>query len=246
MKEVVTTELAIFMAGALAAAYITAVAGFAFGLVAAAIWLHALTPIQATALIVAYALIVQGYAVWKLRRAVNLRRLAPFVLGSAAGIPVGILILKVAAAADLRVAVGVLLVLFTLYNFTGAKLPHVGRGGTGFDAVAGVINGILGGATGLAGIALVIWCGLRGWTRDEQRAVFQPAAVASFVMTIPWLAGAGVLTTEVGRLFLLGLPVLIAGTWLGWKSYGRLDEALFRKVVLGLLLVSGVVLVTTS
>ena len=38
------------------------------------------------------------------------------------------------------------------------------------------------------------------------------------------------------------LPVLLAGTWLGLKLYGRLNEAQFRKVVLILLLASGVVL----
>jgi hypothetical protein len=37
--------------------------------------------------------------------------------------------------------------------------------------------------------------------------------------------------------------VLLAGTWLGLKLYGRLDEATFRKVVLVLLLVSGATLV---
>jgi uncharacterized membrane protein YfcA len=36
--------------------------------------------------------------------------------------------------------------------------------------------------------------------------------------------------------------VLLAGTWLGMKLYGRLDEATFRKVVLILLLASGVAL----
>jgi uncharacterized protein len=35
---------------------------------------------------------------------------------------------------------------------------------------------------------------------------------------------------------------LLAGTWLGLKLYGRLDEASFRKVVLLLLLLSGVAL----
>jgi hypothetical protein len=37
-----------------------------------------------------------------------------------------------------------------------------------------------------------------------------------------------------------GLPV--AGTWAGLKLYDKLDEAQFRKVVLVLLLVSGVAL----
>jgi len=47
------------------------VLGFAFGLVAAAIWLYALTPVQTTTLIVAYGLLVQGYAVWKLRHGIG-------------------------------------------------------------------------------------------------------------------------------------------------------------------------------
>ena len=106
-----------------------------------------------------------------------------------------------------------------------------------------MVNGVLGGATGLAGIVLVIWCAVRGWSRDEQRAVFQPAAVATFLMAIPWFGGAGVLTTDVARLFVIGLPALIAGTWLGWKSYGQLDEAIFRKVVFGLLVVLGITLI---
>jgi hypothetical protein len=38
-------------------------------------------------------------------------------------------------------------------------------------------------------------------------------------------------------------PALLAGTWLGMKLYGRLDEATFRRVVLILLLVSDAVLV---
>jgi uncharacterized membrane protein YfcA len=41
-------------------------------------------------------------------------------------------------------------------------------------------------------------------------------------------------------LFFLGLPALALGTWAGLKSFGRLDEAGFRRVVLGLLLLSGV------
>jgi uncharacterized membrane protein YfcA len=40
----------------------------------------------------------------------------------------------------------------------------------------------------------------------------------------------------------IGLPVLIAGTWLGLKLFSRLNEAAFRKIVLGLLFVSGAVL----
>ena len=72
--------------------------------------------------------------------------------------------------------------------------------------------------------------------------MFQPVAVAIFLMTGAWLGGAGVIGADTARLFLLGLPVLLIGTWLGLRLYGRLDEAAFRKVVLIVLLVSGIAL----
>jgi uncharacterized membrane protein YfcA len=84
---------------------------------------------------------------------------------------------------------------------------------------------------------------LRGWSKDEQRAVFQPTAVATFLMTAAWLGGSGTITTGIVYLFTLGLPVLAVGTWLGWKFYGKLDEAMFRKAVNILLVLSGSVLV---
>ncbi len=245
MADTVPFDLGIFLVGTFTAAFVTGLAGFAFGMVAAAIWLYALTPVQATALIVAYALLVQGHAVWKLRHNLNVSRLIPFIVGSAVGIPAGIFVLNWASPPDLRLAVGVLLILFSLNNLSQPKLPEAKQAGFALDTTVGVLNGFLGGSTGLGGILPAIWCGLRGWPKDEQRAVFQPTAVATFLMTIVWLGGAGVLTADIAGVFAIGLPALIAGTWLGWKLYGRLDEASFRKVVFYLLLVSGVALVTT-
>lgn len=245
MPDMAPFELVIFLAGTFTAAFVTALAGFAFGMVAAAIWLHALTPIQTTTLIVAYALLVQGYAVWKLRRSLNPGRLAPFIAGSAVGIPAGIMILQWTPAAGLRSAVGLLIVLFSLYNLARPRLPEFRQAGRLLDTIVGALNGILGAATGLGGILPAIWCGMRGWSKDEQRAVFQPTAVATFLMTVIWLGGVGAVTADIGGLFGLGLPALLVGTWLGWKLYGRLDEAAFRKVVLGLLLISGIALAST-
>src|SRR5262249_40786793 len=119
-------------------------------------------------------------------------------------------------------------------------------GGAAADAGVGFLNGILGGLTGLAGILVTIWCGLRGWPKDEQRAVFQPIGVAIFAMSGLWLGAHGTISTDSLWLFLAGLPVLLAGTWLGLKLYRHLDEAGFRKLVLALLLISGIALVVPA
>jgi hypothetical protein len=115
-------------------------------------------------------------------------------------------------------------------------------GGRAADGAVGLLSGVLGGATGLAGILTILWCNLRGWTKNEQRTVFQPTTAAIFAIALIWLAGSGVLDGKTWRLFLIGLPVLLAGHWLGLKLYDGIDEARFRRIVLGLLLISGIAL----
>src|SRR5215468_5144515 len=78
---------AIYLTATFAAALVTGVAGFAFGLVAAGVWLHILTPMQTATLIIAFGLVVQAISVWKLRHAVRWSRLWPFLLGAAFGVP---------------------------------------------------------------------------------------------------------------------------------------------------------------
>ena len=102
MNGLAVADLILFLAGAFAAAFVTSLAGFAFAIVAAAAWVHFLPPTQATALIIAYGLIVQGVSVWKLRRAIVWGRLMPFLIGGAIGVPLGILLLRCASPAALR------------------------------------------------------------------------------------------------------------------------------------------------
>jgi uncharacterized membrane protein YfcA len=234
-----TLDLALFAAGAFAAAFVTGLAGFAFGIVAAAVWLHFLSPAQATALIVAFGLIVQGVSVWKLRRAIKWPRLLPFLIGGVIGVPIGAELLRWTDPANLRMGVGAILVLFSLYSLFRPSLGSMARAGIVADGAVGIVNGVIGGATGLAGIAGVIWSSLRGWPPPEQRAVFQPAGVAVFAMTALWLGGAGMIGRDTLYLFLIGLPALAIGTWAGLKLFGKLDDQAFRRIVLVLLLISG-------
>jgi uncharacterized membrane protein YfcA len=95
----------------------------------------------------------------------------------------------------------------------------------------------------LAGILVTIWCGLRGWPKDVLRAIFQPVAVAIFLMSAMWLGARGTVTADTIKFFAMGLPFLFVGTWLGLRLFGRIDEAVFRKIFLALLFISGAALI---
>lgn len=217
-------------------------AGFALGLVVSGIWLHILTPIETAILIVGYGLFTQGYGIWKLRHALNWKAAAPFILGSAAGVPVGAFLVAHANPAYVRTGIGVLLIVYSVYSLARPAFK-IARSAPPLDVAIGVMNGVLGGLTGLAGIVVVVWCQLRGLAKDAQRTIFQPVLFASLAMSAVWLAVAGAVTLETAKLYALGLPVLLAGTWSGIALYGKLDDAAFRKIILVLLLLSGAALI---
>jgi uncharacterized protein len=244
--DAATADLVIFLLATFAAALVAGLAGFAFGLVAAAVWLHILTPLQTASLIIAFGLIVQGVAVWKLRRALSWHRLWPFLIGGMLGVPVGIALLGWANPDYMRATVGAVLILYSIYALARPTTKPITAGGAPADTGVGLLNGILGGATGLAGIIVTIWCGLRGWPKDVQRTVFQPVGVAIFALSAVALGVSGAVNAETVRLFVIGLPTLLAGTWLGLKLYGHVNDAGFRKIVLAVLLVSGLGLIVSA
>jgi hypothetical protein len=88
MGELYAVDLILFVFATFAAAFVAGLAGFAFAIVAAAVWLHFLPPALCTALIAAFGLIVQGWSVWKLRQSIKPARLAPFLIGGVIGVPI--------------------------------------------------------------------------------------------------------------------------------------------------------------
>jgi uncharacterized protein len=237
--------LGLFLFAAFVGGFASGLAGFAMGFIVSGIWLHVITPIQTTALIAGYGLWTQGYGVWKLRQTLNWRTIAPFIIGGTIGVPLGAVLLTYLDPGYVRFGVGVLLVVYSVYGLAKpAFAPR--RVGATTDGGIGFLNGVLGGLTGLPGFIITVWCQMRGWNKDQQRAVFQPVILAGMAAIAISLAAAGAITTETLKLYVLGLPALLAGLWLGFKLYGRLDDVAFRKLVLLLLLLAGLALIAAQ
>src|SRR5215471_302675 len=188
--------LAVYLLSTLIGGITTGLAGFAMGLVVSGVWLHILTPIQTAALIVAYGLIVQAYGIWKLRHALRWRAVMPFIAGGVFGVPIGTALLAYIDPGMLRVGVGVLLVVYSSY-FLLRPAVHAIKATLPAELGVGFFNGILGGMTGLTGPIITMWCQLRGWPKDAQRAIFQPVIFAAFAMSAVTLTVAGAVTFEL-------------------------------------------------
>src|SRR4030081_3704054 len=171
--------LALFCFAAFAGGFVSGFSGFAMGLVVSGVWLHIIMPVQTAALIAGYGLLTQGYGILKLGQALNWHAIWPLVLGTTIGIPIGVILLSYINPVYLRFGVGVLLVLYTIYGLARPAFKPI-KIGIAADVAIGILKGLVGGLTGLGGVLSTLSCQLRGWTKDSQRAVFQPVLFAAF------------------------------------------------------------------
>jgi uncharacterized membrane protein YfcA len=238
-------ELYIVLFGALLAAIVSGSSGFAFGLISSAIWLHVLAPSQVVPLAVICSLLVNLMMVWKLRGQMQFKLLLPFLAGAMIGVPLGVAALHRLDSHLVRQGVGVLLVVYSITMLRKPVMPVLSLGplvGPVADGAVGMLGGFMGGATSLNGVFPTLWCGLRCWSKAEQRGVFQPYILIVHAVTLAWMGGAGELTPALGMNVLLCIPALLIGGWLGLRLFHRVSETGFRKMILILFLLSGLML----
>jgi uncharacterized protein len=220
--------------------------GFAFGLVAMAVWAWSLDPILAGPLVVFGSLVGQLLSLGSIRRGFDLRRVLPFLAGGILGVPLGVALLRHIDPLAFKLAVGVLLVVWCPAMLLARDLPRVVWGGRLADAGAGLAGGVMGGLGGLTGPAPALWATLRGWNRDAQRAVFQAFNLSMHGLTMAAYLATGTISAEAARLCLVVAPAMLVPTLVGARLYRRFSDTAFRKIVLGLLAASGAVLVVTT
>lgn len=234
------------VAGAFLSGFVTGLAGFGVGLTALGFWLHVMEPIVAGPLVAICSVIGQLRSIVHVRREVSISRVAPFVVGGVIGLPMGVYLLSHISGQDLKLALGTFLVAYSIFGLTVKLGPVFARAGWLGDGSIGTGGGILGGIAGLSGPLATIWCGLRGWTKDQQRATYQPYNLIILTLAVAAYASQGFLTREVGVLTLICAPASLIGVQLGLMAYKRVDENGFCKIVLILLLASGISLVVNN
>jgi uncharacterized protein len=236
----------IIVLGAAVAGFVQGLSGFGFGLTAMSLWAWTLEPQLAAALAVFGALTGQIIAAVSVRRGFNLRRLLPFVAGGLAGVPLGIYILPRLDIPMFKGLLGLLLVVMCPLMFFAARLPRVTAGGRAADALAGAAGGMMGGLGGFTGVVPTLWCTLRGFEKDAQRAVIQNFNLAMLTVTFITYLATGIATRQMVPLFTIVAPAMLVPALLGGRLYLGIGEAAFRKVVLGLLTASGIAMLVSA
>ena len=234
------------VAGAFTSGFVVGLAGFGVGLIALGFWLHVMEPIVAGPLVAICSVVGQIRSIAPVRRDISSRRILPFVVGGIIGLPLGVYLLNHVSGQDLKVGLGTFLIAYSILGLAVKLGPVFANAGVLSDGAVGFGGGIFGGIAGLSGPLATVWCGLRGWTKDQQRATYQSYNLIILSLAVVAYASQGLLTREVGVLTLMSIPAFLVGVQLGLMAYKRVDENGFRRLVLVLLLASGTSLVVNN
>jgi uncharacterized membrane protein YfcA len=239
-------DIAIVVAGALAAGFVNGLSGTGYALVALGFWLQAMPPVTAAPLVALCAVGGHVQSLPSIWRGVRWPRLWPFLAAGLVGVPLGTALLEHVRVQPLKLGVGLLLIFYSAWMGFMRHPPIVTGGGRLADSAAGFAGGVLGGMASLSGPVPTIWVQLRGWNRDEQRGINQPFNMAVLATALASAAVAGFLDGAFLVWAAITLPTTLIGARLGLLLYGRIDDVGFRRIVLVLLGISGATLIASS
>jgi len=232
--------------GAAAAGFVQGLSGFAFGLVASAVWAWVVAPQLAGPMVVFGSLLGQILSIGAVGRSFDLRRALPFVAAGLLGVPIGVVLLKNLDQTIFRLVVGVILLVTCTAMLLVRNRGPVKGGGPFADAAVGFLGGVMGGIAGLSGPAPTLWSALRGWKKDVQRAVYQSFNLVIHAATFAVYTASGLINGRSAWMLALVAPAMVIPSLLGTRLSRRISETAVRRIVLALVGLSGLALIVVG
>ena len=224
-------------------AFVSGLAGFAFSAVAGAILLHVLPPLEAVPLMMICSITVQAGNLWALRKSIRWKQSSVLIVGGLLGVPIAVWLLQAADAQIFRESFGLAISCYAVYTLFRPVLSHRLQMNVGRNALIGFSGGFVGGLTAMPGAIPTIWCDIHGVPKTEQRGLVQPFIAAMQIFALVLMLLQNDLSSKVLVEFVASIPALLAGAALGIFAFRRVNEASFRRIILTMLLFSGLLLV---
>jgi len=236
--------VALLAAGAFSGGFINGLAGFGTALFALSFWLQIMPAPQAVAIVIVMSVASGVQGAWVVRQSIAAQpvRLMIFLVPALVGVPIGVQMLSLVSAETLKLVIAGFMILFGGFFSLRRSLPKITRPLRLVDGLVGFIGGVLGGAASLSGALPTMWCAMRPWAKHETRAVLQPFNLVILAVALGLLALRGIYDRSTLVLIALCLPLTLLAAQLGLYVFHRLDDQMFRRVLIGMMFLSGAIL----
>lgn len=227
--------IAVALAVIFLAAIVRGYSGFGFSLLTITALSLVLPPAQVIPAIFLLEVAASLHLLPSIRKDVHWRSLVPLMVGAVVGTPIGVYALANFPQAPMTLALACFVLLATALLWRGFTLRHMPS--TPLTLAAGTATGLANGAFGIGGPPVVLFY----FASPAGNVAGRASLIAYFLFTdlvgLFFLAREGLVTTQSGLLALAFLPALVAGIWLGSRSFKSADPRRFRRIVLAVLAV---------
>jgi len=200
----------------------------------------------AAPLAVLVSIVVAGLIVVQDWRRIEFRSAGGLIITALFGIPLGVLLLARANDQAVKLVLGAIIVVFSLYSLASGHVRRSRHDHAGWLVACGFLSGILGGAYGMNGPPLVVYGALRGWSPQQFRATLQGYFLPVSIVGLMGYAFIGLWDAAITRYFLWSLPGVAVATMLGGAINQRMASHAFSRIVHGALLIIGAVLLAQA
>jgi uncharacterized membrane protein YfcA len=223
------------------AIFTQSIAGFGLALIAMPLLVEGVGIELAAPLIALVGATAELIILLRYRSALNWRAVGPLSAASLLGIPLGVYSLRYLDAHIVPIILGVIILGYALYALFAPRLPEIRREGWAYGF--GFVAGLLSGAYNTSGPPVVIYGNCRQWLPAEFKCNLQGFFLLNSAAVIATHALSGNFTRPVWQAYGLALPAIGLGLVAGFALDRRIEPALFRKIVLLLLIILGVRLI---
>lgn len=239
-----TWALVVAVVAALFAGTVSGLTGFGLALIATPILLFVYEPRTVILLTAVFSVFINAAVVWDSWREARWRLALAMFVPALFGIVVGAEVLRLVDGLYIRLAVGIVVVFSAFLLLREVRLPGAGtRWGT---VLAGTASGALSTSTGLAGPPVVLLLASRGLPKHDFRGTSALYFLPMSVAILPVLGVRGLLDAGDLSLALLLTPVALVGKTIGTRLLRRVSEGAFRRLTLGVVILTGVLGVATA
>ena len=176
----------------------------------------------------------------------TLRRFWPLVLAMFIGTVVGAHVLTAIDRASLNLLVGTFVVLFSLSSYMNPTMQLPARLERRLGVVAGGLGGFMGGVSALFGPPLIVYLTSIRLDRDTFVGVISSIYLCCSITLLIVFGSVGVMSRAQFIGSLIACAPLMLGVWVGQRFRGRIREAVFRRLLLVVLLGVGVRLIVIA
>ncbi|HXF50200.1 MAG TPA: sulfite exporter TauE/SafE family protein [Dehalococcoidia bacterium] len=225
--------LAVVIAVAALASFAQGITGFGFALIAVPFLVLVVDVREAVVMSTLLGLVNVALLAARLWRATPWRTVGWLLLGSFAGMPLGLAVLIFTPEDGLRLTVGVVTVVLAAALASGKRVPFTGAAS---ELAVGIVSGVLRTSTSMSGPPVVIYLQGRGQSPDAFRAAMTTFFLVGGLISVGAFAGAHVITRRAIALSAAALPGVYLANLAGDRLARRFDPVTFRRLVLALLI----------